>query len=134
MKIGFDIVAAFGHKYKVVKEESYPHEAAGDDKTWHYRINGKHGHIYVYSDTALGAFVEGIARVKMVKNTGFKVLQDCDDEATFLVPPDQVKIIAAILKLYKKKQLSDAQKEALAAQGRKALAKVHQKSKKSTIK
>jgi hypothetical protein len=113
-----DLKARFGRKYRVTLDESWEPTGVAEDKLWHYRIEGRFGHLYVHGPGTIGVYVRGNRKIKKIEAVpGLKIHQRGDDEATYLLPPELLDAVAVEMKAKKRRQLTPEQSAALVAAG-----------------
>ena len=112
----------FGEKLKVTYEESYEAERgpnAWAEDPWMMIIPCKHGHIYPHGGDTLIVETEGHFRIKaaMGRLDCCQVHQDGDDFGSFRFDVADMAKVAQVVKPYRKRQISDAERQRLAGMG-----------------
>jgi len=112
----------FGRRFKIVMEESYvAHYGDGarvDDP--HYQIiPGGRGHIYAWSETRLAASTNtaGGTATKLKALPGVEVWQDGSDGCTALFGLDLFDQVADLLKLRRRRQVTEEERKRLSELG-----------------
>lgn len=112
----------FGKRYRVTFEESYCSQygdQARIDDAWFQVIASRLGHVFPFSDSLLAAST--VARGPLARRLAdlpfCRIWQDADDGITVVFPVDQFDIVASMLRLPKRRQLTEAQLKALAEHG-----------------
>ncbi len=113
----------FGRQYRIVKDESYRHEygpAARVDDPWLLLIPGTWGHVFPWGGALLAATTNSSGKVtNRLKALPFvQVQQDADDGATVLFAPEKLDVIADLLKLHRRRHVSQRERQRLATLGR----------------
>ena len=113
----------FGRVFRVEREESYFAQygpgARTDDP--HYQIiPGSRGHVYAWDAERLAASTDttGSTARKLRELSFVHVWQDGTDGLTVLFPPNQLDEVAALLKLRRRRRVSDEERKRLADIGR----------------
>ena len=113
----------FGRRYKVTHEEAYRHEygpRARVDDPWLQIIPGQRGHVFPWDDRRLAASTNtsGATATKLKALPLVEVWQDGADGATVLFPADKLDEVADLLKLRRRRYISEQERERLAGLGR----------------
>jgi len=123
--------AQFGREFKIVMEESYRAQhgpnARVDDP--HYQvIPGSLGHIYAWGATRLAASsnTSGSTARKLKALPSVEIWQDGSDGCTVLFPVDLLDQVADLLKLRRRRRLTEEQRERLSALGHRHRFRYHQ--------
>lgn len=113
----------FGRRFKIVMEEGYTAQygpsARTDDP--HYQIiPGGRGHVYAWSATELAASTNtsGSTATKLKTLLGVILWQDGADGCTVLFPVDLLDQVADLLKLRRRRQVTEEERKRLAEIGR----------------
>lgn len=115
-----DLDQLVGDKYALTWEQPVQdrnrHPGVSKDSLWWYRrIEGKHGHIGVWSRQELCVSCNNHkARVRLLAVPGIVVKQDGDDEFNATFPADCLDQVAMILGTRRRRQLSSKHKAKLA--------------------
>ena len=118
----FNLRARFGKRFKIDHDEAYSaeHGDAGrvDDPQLQI-IPGARGHVYAWDTTRLAAFVRAGATASKLKALPFvEVWTDGSDGATVLFPADKLEEVAVLLRLRRRRRVSDRERARLAELGR----------------
>jgi hypothetical protein len=123
--------ACFSQRRKIVMEESYAAQygpgARVDDP--HYQIiPGSRGHVYAWSATRLAASTStsGSTASKLKTLPGVEVWQDGSDGCTVLFAVDLLNQVADLLRLRRRRQVTEEERERLAAIGHRHRFQPHQ--------
>lgn len=118
-----DLAERFGQRYRVEYEESYfaqygPRARTNDP--WLQIIPGARGHVYPWNTTTLAATTKTSGRIaKQLKALPFvEVYTDACDGATVLFPAGHLDQVADLLRLRRRRRLSDRERNRLAELGR----------------
>ncbi len=106
-----DLKANYGDRYRVKKDDCRDQ-----------LIPHKWGHFYAYSATELACFIDGCRKFKMIQRQfpDIRVMQEGDQEITFVFPPMLLPKLATALKAYRKKQYDEATLQNMRESARKA--------------
>lgn len=106
----------FGDKYRISFDEADDRERRVHLDPWLLEIRGRRGTIYPYGGDTLAVMVDGraITAGKLASLPGLTAIQDGDREKTFLFDVTHFDKVAAIVLPYRKRQVSDAERERLA--------------------
>ena len=113
----------FGRRYKVTYEESYA-AAYGPNATrddpWYQIIPGARGHVYPHSAAMLAATTNtsGPTARRLMALPFVQVYTDGSDGVTVLFPPERLDEVADLLRLRRRRRVSDQERQRLAALGR----------------
>ncbi len=113
----------FGDRYKLVYEESYAaaygSKAIRDD-AWMQIIPGARGHVYPHSEAMLAATTDtsGLMARRLKALPFVQVYTDGSDGVTVLFPPERFEEVADLLRLRRRRRVSDQERQRLAALGR----------------
>jgi hypothetical protein len=120
-----NLLHRYGHRYKVFHDiEGRP--AKPRDDPWDHVLVGSRGDVVPWGrDGRLAAITHSLVTTKrlLAAIPDAKVEQDGDDGANITFEPEHLDVVAAILKLRRKRQYTPTQREAAAAR----LAKVRPK-------
>jgi hypothetical protein len=115
--------AAYGRRFKIVMEESYAGQhgprARVDDAAYQV-IPGARGHVFPWDLTRLAGSTDtsGLTARRLKALPGVTVWQDGSDGATVLFPVDLLDQVADLLKLRRRRRVSDQERSRLAELGR----------------
>ena len=110
----------YGHRHRIVLDESALCEPGGKDDPWYFQIPCRFGHIYPYSDKLLAFYFDGYGvRAKLHrKHRDIETRQWGDTEVVFLFTPEQFPVVAQYAKPKRRRRLSDEHRRKLAVAGR----------------
>src|SRR4051794_24831592 len=102
--------------FKLVNELTGKRAGVRDDR-WELVIPGRYGDVSPYGGALLIASTNGAYKTREILKAvpSAVVSQDADDGANVLFPADQFATVAAILRLRKRRVLSDADRQKRAA-------------------
>jgi hypothetical protein len=112
-----NLKALFGGRFKIRLDESAFCAAESKNDSWYYQIPCKYGHIYAYSDRLLAYYCDSgrVRRERLHRqHPEIEVCQWGDYEAVFLLPPDQLELIAKYARPRRKRKLSPEHRQKLA--------------------
>jgi hypothetical protein len=116
-----DLVSLAGKRYRITLDPSVQDDSSKAERRWLCRIPCKYGFISIHGPDTLAAFANtSIMAGKLVAVSGVKVHQRGDREVRVLVAPDMLDAIADLLRARRKRQVSEAERDRLAAIGFKA--------------
>jgi len=117
-----DLKATYGTRFKVAYEESY-HAQHGRrdarDALWLQIIPGRLGHVFPHGGNLLAASTNsnGPTARRLAALPGVVLWQNGSDGVTVLFPPEQLEAVAALIHLKRRRVLSEAARQQLAAAG-----------------
>lgn len=124
MMICVNLRERFGSKYRIAFDEAYDARGKRGDNIdpWYMELPCRRGTIYPYGRDVLAVMVDGrpLTAAQLANLSGCRLIQDGDQEKTFLFDVAHFDTVAAIVRPYRKRQVSDAERERLAG-----LSKVH---------
>lgn len=101
------ILKEIGSKYKVRMDASYEAEKEEGKKSqaWRYQeIPCKYGMIYPFSEDMLGVYLTSkIISNRILEEKGYKMLQNGEDETTFLAPLEDFEYACQMLRAKKRR-------------------------------
>jgi len=102
--------ALYGRRFRVTLEESADSWA----NPWYYQIKGTRGIVYPHSAKLLAVEIDNHNRIaKELADMGLRCTQDGDQEKTFVFPLERFEEVAALVKLYRRPQLTEEQRKKL---------------------
>jgi hypothetical protein len=114
-----DFEAKYGRKFKIFVDDAYKAETmpSKTQEKWRYlELRGKYGYAYPHNVSQIAIAVTGSKiAAKVRRQHTWKVLQDADDATVFLIPDTDTQVALQVLKLFRKKVLSDEDKAKKAA-------------------
>jgi len=134
-----DFEENYGKKFKIFLDESYKAESAPNktQEKWRYlELHGKYGYAYPYNEREIVIAVTGSKiAAKVRRQYTWKVLQNDSDSIVFLIPENDTRDALHVLKLFRKKVLSDedkAKKAAVLVKAREARKVIKDESRKNS--
>jgi hypothetical protein len=107
----------FGRRYKIGWDTAYDPKHRPKDKLdpWMMLILCQRGEIYPYGGDLLAVDIDGRpVTARRLAKPGLRLVQDGDNEKTFVFPVEQFAQVAKIVKPRRCRQVSDAEKRRLA--------------------
>ncbi len=116
-----DLAERFGRRYRIRYEEQAT-EWPPADRPWLARIACRYGHVGVQGGERLYAFTDRPVIGRRLRGLPFVERAQGDAEVRVVFHVDHLAAVLAILKPYRRRQVSEAQRERLATMGCSALA------------
>lgn len=113
--IPINLKESFGKQYKIFEEESWWHEPKGEQKAgrvWSQEMRGQNGKVYAKDATALLAYTDRPKTRQNLKQMGLTIHQWGDEEAVFVFQPERLEEVAGVLRLRRKRRMSQEQRNA----------------------
>ena len=111
-----DLKTLAGKRYRLQYDES---RQGREESPWLLIVPCRYGHIYPHSAELLGIAINTRAMGhKLAKLPGVTVLQEADDGFNLACPPKLFAAVAKIMGARRKKQVSEAERNRLAAMGK----------------
>lgn len=117
----------FGKRYRIFMDEAWLAEDAVsnpdkvNDRPWYYEIRGKYGTVYVYGDNMLAVSITANRVKGSIKKAYGNILclyLKAEDESIFLFKPDNLEIVAGLIKARRKRQVTEPERQRLRNIGR----------------
>jgi hypothetical protein len=111
-----DLAACYGHRYRIVYEEQVAEWPAAE-RLWLARIACRHGHVGVQGGERLHAFTDRPRIGAQLRRLPFVEQAQGDVEVRIVFHLDHLDAVLALLKPYRRRQVSEAERERLRAMG-----------------
>lgn len=115
----FDLKEQYGKKYRIYMDEAWHIETAESnpskvkDKPWYYEIQGKYGAVYLYGENKLAVRITGNrikSKIKTEYGSLLRLYIEAENESIFLFNPENLEIVAGLIKARRKKQISERER------------------------
>jgi hypothetical protein len=107
-----DLKGIASHRWRISYDESCDLPGCTrEDKLYGARLTGKHGHVFVQGREVLGAYIRlhGDRLNRLLAVPASKLMQLSDREASVSFPPEHLETVAEILKLRRRRRVSEEQ-------------------------
>jgi hypothetical protein len=114
-----DLKKGFGQEYLIFMDEAWYTETVEfcpdkiNNRPWYYEIRGKYGTIYLYGTNKLAVRITANRIKSRIKTDYWNILSlylEAEDESIFLFSPENLKIVAGLIKARRKKQVTEKER------------------------
>lgn len=102
--------------YRVCLDESVIGDRERANRVWYYRVSCRYGHIFVHSESELGAYTDHsrvMSRLEAIP--GVRVRQRGDLEMSVAFEPSCLEVVASLLQARRKRRVSEEERQRLRA-------------------